>query len=118
MRRILVIDDERSIRTTISMLIEKLGYRVAVAEDGKEGVETFHRLGDVDLVITDIRMPNMDGNEVARHIRKSDRPMTPLVAVTGYIEEVQMKVFDFALLKPFKLDELRNVIHSFTAAGS
>ena len=117
MRRILVIDDERSIRTIISMLLENLGYRVEVAADGKEGIEIFHRFGDVDLVITDIRMPNMDGNEVARHIRKSDRPMTPLVAVTGYIEEVQMKVFDFALIKPFKLDQLRNVIQSFSVAA-
>jgi CheY-like chemotaxis protein len=117
MRRILVIDDERSVRTIISMLLEELGYHVEVAEDGKEGIETFHRFEDVDLVITDIRMPNMDGNEVARQIRKSDRPMTPLVAVTGYIGELQMKLFDFALIKPFKLEELRNVIQSFSAAG-
>jgi CheY-like chemotaxis protein len=71
----------------------------------------------VDLVITDIRMPNMDGNEVARQIRKSDRPTIPLVAVTGYIEEVQIKAFDSALIKPFKLDELRNVIQSLISRG-
>jgi CheY-like chemotaxis protein len=117
MRRILVIDDDRSVRTIISMLLENLGYHVEVAEDGKEGIDAFHRLGNVDLVITDIRMPNMDGNEVARQIRKSDRPTIPLVAVTGYIEEVQIKAFDSALIKPFKLDELRNVIQSLISPG-
>lgn len=118
MGRILVIDDERSIRTIISMLLTELGYCVEVAEDGKEGIEVFHKYGEFDLVITDIRMPNMDGNEVARQIRASDRPMTLLVAVTGYIEEVQMNMFDFALIKPFRLEELRKVVESFNVAIS
>ena len=108
MSRILVIDDERSIRTIISMLLREMGYCVEVAENGKEGIEAFHRYGDFDLVITDIRMPNMDGNEVARQIRKSVKPKTVLVAVTAFPEEAQMNMFDFALIKPFKLEELRN----------
>ena len=117
MRRILVIDDERSIRSIISLLLKGLGYCVEVAENGKEGIEVFHRYGDFDLVITDIRMPNMDGNEVARHIRKSDKPNTVLVAVTGFPEEAQMKMFDFVLTKPFKLEDLRNVMRFFNPAA-
>jgi len=117
MRRILVIDDEQSIRTIISLLLREMGYCVEAAENGKEGIEIFHRDGDFDLVITDIRMPNMDGNEVARHIRTSARPKTPLVAVTAFPEEAQMKMFDFALIKPFKLEELRTIVRSFSAGG-
>ena len=117
MRRILVIDDEQSIRTIISLLLREMGHCVEAAENGKEGIEIFHRDGNFDLVITDIRMPNMDGNEVARHIRGSTRPKTPLVAVTAFPEEAQMKMFDFALIKPFKLEELRNIVRSLNAAG-
>jgi len=89
MRRILVIDDEQSIRTIISLLLREMGYCVEAAENGKEGIEIFHRDGDFDLVITDIRMPKMDGNQVARHIRTSARPKTPLVAVAGPVARRQ-----------------------------
>lgn len=113
MHRILVIDDEPDIRRILSMLLKDLGYDVEVAEDGKKGIQLFRELGDFDLVITDIRMPNMDGNEVGEYIRNSDKSDTPLVAMTGFPEEVQRNVFDFSLTKPFKLKDLNRIVRSF-----
>lgn len=115
LRKILVIDDQKSIRTILSMLLTELGHHVDVAENGEEGIRLFNDHGDFDLIITDIRMPKMDGNDVARHIRNSDRANTPLVAITGFPEEAQMELFNCTLVKPFKLEDLRNIVAQFRA---
>lgn len=113
MRRILVVDDQRSVRMMLFMFLSEMGYNVVVAENGEEGIQLFNCHADFDLVITDIRMPKMDGNEVARHIRDSHRANTPLVAITGYTEEVQMNLFDCVLEKPFRLEKLNSVVTQF-----
>ena len=113
MRRILVIDDELHIRSILSRLLETLGYEVEVAEDGEKGIKVFDEMGDFDLIISDIRMPNMDGNEVARYIRNSDKSGTPLIAMTGFPEELQMEMFDGILIKPFNLRDLSHMVNSF-----
>jgi CheY-like chemotaxis protein len=86
---------------------------VELAEDGERGIQLFKKLGDFDLVITGIRIPRMDGNEVAAYIRNLGRPDTPLVAITGFPEEVQNNIFDFSLTKPFKLKDLNRIVRSF-----
>ncbi len=65
MRRVLIIDDEKDIRYVLSMILTKMGYDVVVAENGKKGLELFNRVHGFDLVTTDIRMPGMNGNDVA-----------------------------------------------------
>lgn len=89
MHRILVIDDEPNIRSILSGLLNDLGYDVEVADDGEKGIKLLDEMGDFDLVISDIRMPNMDGNEVARYIRNSDKSELPLVAITAFPGEVR-----------------------------
>ena len=113
MRRILVIDDEPNIRSIIYKLLDASGYEVEVAEDGEKGIRLFDEMGDFDLVVSDIRMPNMDGNEVARYIRNSDKSGTPLIAMTGFPEELQMEMFDGILIKPFNLRDLSHMVNSF-----
>jgi CheY-like chemotaxis protein len=113
MLRILVIDDEPSIRSLLSMMLKGLGYDVEVAVDGEKGIQLFGKPGNFDLVITDIRMPNIDGNEVGAYIRNSDKSDTPLVAITAYPEEVQKNIFDFSLTKPFKLKDVNRILRSF-----
>jgi len=113
MYRILVIDDEPNIRSTLSELLDELGYDVEVAEDGEKGIKLFDEMGDFDLVISDIRMPNMDGNEVARNIRNADKSELPLVAITVFPGEVQKDMFNCSLLKPFKVEELKIIVESF-----
>ena len=112
-QRILVIDDDENIRSILSMLLRKMGYDVTVAEDGKKGIKLFDEKGDFELVVTDIRMPNMDGNEVARHIRNSDKTDVTLIAITGYQEEVQTEMFDFLLIKPFSLKNFGLMVRFF-----
>ena len=83
MQRILLIEDDMRIRNLIAMLLKSFGHQVEVAEDGEEGIEIFERFGKFDLVITDMHMPKKDGNQVAKYIRNSKRPETPIVAITA-----------------------------------
>ena len=62
-----------------------LGHEVEMACDGDEGIELIESGYKCDLVITDITMPRLNGNAVARHIRSSDRQDTPIVAITGLV---------------------------------
>ncbi len=117
MYRILVIDDEPNIRSILSGLLDDLGYDVEVAEDGEKGIKLFDEMGDFDLVISDIRMPNMDGNEVAKYIRGSNKSATPLIAITGFQEELQQEMFDASLSKPFNLRDFSHMIKSFIKTG-
>jgi CheY-like chemotaxis protein len=90
-----------------------MGYEVEVAHDGQAGIECFDNSPDFDLVITDIRMPKMDGSEVARHIRGSDRPATPIVAITGFSDtDISIGFFDSLLMKPFDLETLEETVTS------
>jgi CheY-like chemotaxis protein len=71
MHRVLIIEDEQDIRDILSIVLTRLGYDVVAAENGKKGVDLFNNAPFFDLVITDIRMPGMSGNDVAKHIRAS-----------------------------------------------
>jgi CheY-like chemotaxis protein len=112
MQRILLIEDDKSIRTVIALHLRIRGHQVEVAEDGEEGIELFTRFENFDLVITDIRMPRKDGNDVAKHIRKSERAETPIIAITAYKNEVQTDLFNFTVIKPFRNEDLIKVIKS------
>jgi CheY-like chemotaxis protein len=112
MQRILLIEDDKNIRTVIALHLCIRGHQVEVAEDGEEGVELFTRFGNFDLVITDIRMPRKNGNDVAKHIRISERAKTPIVAITAYKDEVQTDLFNFTIIKPFRNEDLMNIIKS------
>ena len=68
MKHILAIDDDEAILSVLHELIEDLGYDAKVAHNGEEGLELYNNGHNFDLVITDINMPLLDGNEVARHI--------------------------------------------------
>ena len=113
MRYILVIDDDKSICSLLRSFLTKIGYEVEVAHDGEAGIECCDNGPDFDLVITDIRMPKMNGSEVARHIRGSARPATPIVAITGFSDtDISIGFFDSLLTKPFDLDDLENAVTS------
>ena len=78
---VLVIDDESMMRLTISAYLEDSGFHVFEATDGREGVEQFMRHRP-DIVLTDLRMPGMDGMEVIAAI-KAHSPTTPIIVITG-----------------------------------
>lgn len=108
--RILVIDDELDMLTLLRMIIEEnTRYEVETTNNPSEGL-TMLREGDYDLVITDLKMPGMDGLEVFEELREM-RPDIPLIIITAYgspeaaDEAVRKGVADF-ITKPFRKDTI------------
>ena len=84
MTKLLVIDDERPILEMLKLLLSSEGYDVLMAENGKEGLEIFEKEGgEINLVITDIKMPEIDGLEVLHRIKAIDKD-TEVIVVTGH----------------------------------
>jgi OmpR family response regulator RpaB len=78
--RILVVDDEASIRRILETRLSMIGYEVVTAADGEEAIEIFHQT-DPDLVVLDVMMPKLDGYGVCQELRKeSDIPIIMLTA--------------------------------------
>ncbi|HOS36209.1 MAG TPA: sigma-54 dependent transcriptional regulator, partial [Treponemataceae bacterium] len=106
---ILVIDDEKNIRTGLQAALELDGYEVLLAEDGTTGLSLALN-NEVDLVITDLRMPGVSGEEVLRRIT-TETPGIPVIVLTGHgtvenaVEAMRSGAYDF-LTKPLNLDRL------------
>lgn len=111
-RRILVVDDEPRTREAVSLYLQGLGYHVESTGDAQGGLEVVRK--GVDLVISDIRMPEMDGLEFLQEIR-SVQPGLPVILITGYPgpeaswDARQLEATAF-LSKPFRLETLANHI--------
>ena len=111
MKRILVVDDDENIITVMRDILNRLGFQVLVARNGLEGVEILKNQPNLDLVLTDICMPEMDGNDFARYIQNSVEYWdTPIVAISGYGDEAERNLFQSVLLKPFSIQDLARVI--------
>ena len=99
MKKLLVIDDEASTRDLLKMSLESDGYTVFVAEDGPKGLEIFAR-EKPPVVLTDIKMPGMDGIEVLRRV-KEQSPDTEVIVITGHgemnlaVQALQLEASDF-----------------------
>ena len=107
-RTILVVDDERNIIELVRLYLEQAGFTVAEARDGKQGLEQHARL-DPDLVVLDLMMPELDGMEVTREIRR--RGETPILMLTARGEDIDRIIglelgSDDYLPKPFNPREL------------
>ena len=108
--RVLVVDDERSMRELLSITLRQAGYDVALAENGDAAIEQL-RAESFDLIVTDLRMHETDGMAVLRAAREL-APETPVVVVTAYastetaVEAMKLGAYDY-VTKPFKLDEIR-----------
>ena len=111
--KILVVDDEKSMREFLEIMLEKDGYEVSCAESGAEALKAI-RQQKFDLLITDIRMKPIDGLEVLRQC-KAMSPSTAVIIISAYASAetavVAMKegAYDY-LPKPFKIDEMRAAI--------
>ena len=109
MHRILLIEDEEAVLHVLQQGLTKLGHRVEAACDGQEGLRLFD-CGDFDLVITDVVMPDIDGHKVARHVRNSNRPHTPIIAISGTPWSLNGDDFDGVVAKPFSLRSLEKAV--------
>jgi len=85
---ILVVDDEKIVRSLFKDTLEELGHRVITAETGSEGLELVKQQ-DFDLVFLDLKMPGMDGAELFRQI-KTIKPTLPVTIITGYPDSEMM----------------------------
>jgi CheY-like chemotaxis protein len=110
MHNLLIIDDEEIIINLLHDYFSQLGYSVVTAKNGNEGIDLFNASPNFDLVITDINMPGIDGNAVARSIRLSQRTKMPIVGMSGYNDKIEGELFDFMLAKPFNLKDLMALI--------
>jgi len=119
MPSILVVDDELSMREFLKILLEKEGYKVITAPDASSVIDLIQGQ-DVDLVLSDIRMPGMGGLSLLEKIKEIDSSL-PVVMITAYASPenavVAMKsgAFDY-ITKPFKVDEITKIIKSAIAA--
>jgi len=111
MSTVLVIDDEKGILQIMRQALTKFGHNVETAADGQEGIRKFDD-GSFDIVITDIRMPGIDGNGVVKHIRNSDKQSIPVIAISGTPWLMESNAFDMVLTKPFPLKKLVESIGS------
>jgi CheY-like chemotaxis protein len=122
MARILVVDDEESIRRALEKRLRKLGHDVAIAPDGVEALEAFRRT-PFDLVISDFRMPRMDGLDLMRKLREW-APTLPVIMITGTSTDTPEMFLDQGaqayLLKPVSKEDLEatlNRVLAGTAGG-
>ena len=114
---VLVIDDERMIRDMLSKALGRLDYVVDTAESASGGMLKFDQKF-YDLVITDVRMPGVDGHSVVNYIRHSQRESTPVIGVSGTPGLLQNGKFDDVLHKPFTMNALIEKVTHLTKAKS
>jgi DNA-binding NtrC family response regulator len=111
--RLLVVDDEKNIREGLAAALEMEGYEVVTSSDGAEGWKRFEK-GDVDLVITDLRMPGLSGEDLQRKI-VAEVPGFPVIVLTGHgtvenaVSAMRGGAYDF-LTKPVNLDHLSMLV--------
>lgn len=113
MATILVVDDEKNMRVVLAAMLKKEGYRILAASDGLEACEIVDR-DCVDVVVTDLKMPRLDGLGLLARIEK-EYPSIPVIIITAHgtianaVEAVKQGAFDY-ITKPFEQEELKHIV--------
>ena len=121
--RVLLVEDEDTVRAVAERALVRQGYEVTTAADGEEGLEALGRAIDggneFDLVLSDVVMPSMDGPAMAREIRRL-RPELPLLFMSGYAEEQLRREIDipnmYFLAKPFSVAQICTAVEDVLKA--
>jgi two-component system, NtrC family, response regulator PilR len=114
-KRILVVDDEQSMRELLAIMLRKDGFDVVAAESRTQAAAVLAR-GPVDLIVTDVKLPDGDGIEILRHV-KAAAPDTVVIVMTAYgstetaVAALKLGAYDY-LIKPFDVDELKIVVRN------
>ncbi len=112
--KILVVDDDRQLVDNLVEYLSKLGYQASPAYGGREALSRFEQ-GDFQLVITDLKMPDIDGMELLEAVRRLDSRASVMV-ITGYgtiesaVEAIKKGAYDY-IPKPFKMEELELIVN-------
>ncbi|MCK9174798.1 MAG: sigma-54 dependent transcriptional regulator [Desulforhopalus sp.] len=121
MLSVLLVDDERSMRDFLKILLKKEGFDVRTADDGTQALEMLAERS-ADLVLSDIRMPGMNGIELLEQV-KGLYPGLPVVMVTAFaspddaVQAMRNGAFDY-ISKPFNVNELKSVVHAAIDSGN
>ena len=119
--RLLVVDDDQSMRAALYESLSSCGYEVETAENGSDALTKFKK-GQFAVVVTDMRMPMMSGMDVLRGIKKIS-PQTPVILITAYgtvntaVEAMKEGAAEF-IMKPFSLDDLEFAVKNVLAAST
>jgi CheY-like chemotaxis protein len=124
LRRILVVDDDQQIRFMLRMTLEREGYELEEAADGKTALALLARQS-FDLVITDIIMPGKEGIQVIKEMKR-DQPDLKIIAISGggyvsaskYLDSATDFGADLTLNKPLSRADLLKAVYSLLAAGN
>jgi DNA-binding NtrC family response regulator len=115
LKRILVVDDEKSMTELLGIMLRREGYEVVAAGSRSSAADLLAR-SHVDMVITDVKLPDGDGTEILRHV-KAASPETAVIMMTAYgstqaaVGAMKLGAHDY-LIKPFDVDELKIVVRS------
>ncbi len=112
-RKLLIVDDERSIRDLFQSAFSDPGYQVHLAENGEQALDILKR-HDIDLIFLDLKLFGMNGIELCRRIRK-DKPISIIYAITGWaglfeIEECREAGFDDYFAKPVESETMSRAV--------
>lgn len=105
---VLLVEDDAAIRELVAWMLEDAGYRVHLAADGEEAIEQLEALDRVDVVVSDVNMPVMDGLELSRRIY-SAWPSLPMLLTSGRPHPEATRPF---LPKPFRWDSLMEAVRN------
>ena len=114
-QKVLIMEDETSVAEGLQMILEDEGYEVDIASTGRSAMDTLRKKG-VDLLVADLRLPDMDGMEVVREV-KAKRPSTKVIVMTGYpsvssaVDAMKLGVSDY-LPKPFWGDDFKTAVET------
>lgn len=113
-KTVLVADNEENIRAVLSTLLEREGYRVTAVANGEEAQQVLSHQHEFDCIITDLKMPQVDGMGLLRWV-KDHLPHIPVIMITAFatvdtaVEALKIGAFDY-ITKPFDLDEMKAVV--------
>lgn len=114
--RVLLVEDEESVRALGQKMLERIGFQVTTASDGRQAVEVYGREGEmIDLVVLDLTMPHMDGEETLRELKRID-PEVRIVMASGYSNhEIEARLAGQGLLgfiqKPYTMAQLKERLY-------
>jgi two-component system, cell cycle sensor histidine kinase and response regulator CckA len=119
--KVLIVDDEDSVRQFVERVLRDAGYETTVAADGADAIARAKELGSFDLLVTDVMMPKMTGDELARLLRREE-PQLKVLYLTGYAErlfkeKVTLWEDEAYLDKPCSINGLREAV-SLLLSGS
>lgn len=107
---ILVVEDDNIVRMLIVDVLEELEFKVLEADGGEQALQVLQDANkQIDLMMTDVGLPGMDGRELATEARKL-RPALPILFASGYAESIDVPAGMHVIGKPFSIDQLRDKV--------